>query len=599
MLLADIAAKFAKFLWGLVENVPIIRDVAALVKGARESIGEFGLKKGKGPTEAPAEGRVGPQDVPTQRDAATRPAEADTAGRPADADTGGRPADADTAGRPGEASDVAATAEQHGIPPERLQAEVGELRQKASNPENVRDPADPRFDAEMDAQGHTFDREQSSKSWCRHTEEACGLSLGSDLNSKVDAALKEKPGEGRPGEVTETPTEKPVEPTEVAEPVDPMRAQLERDLAEAKVRKTDAERTRIDLQKKAQAERARANELDRQAAIAKGEAKSRLSQERRAAENSAREAEQGAAAAEKKAIEAQLEIQKKTAQLNTDARSKLPCFAAGTAVWTPSGSRPIEVLSPDDIVLSYDFERGSCVQHRILEVYRNQTLRFWHIDVDGTEILATSLHRFWVEGETEWVEARHLRAGMQLRTTSGRTTTISRVETREAPHATTFNLRIEETPTYFVGPGVLVHNAGAPSYSFGPLRIYEATNPTLDAQGNLRFKDEIYIGQTDDIARRQMEHRAEAVEQLQRTDLTPEQREFWEFKKDVVLKERVSGLNADQANYLEQRNMDLEKAARGEKNVMNRREQVSRKNMVELEQRIKADPKVQEAGFCP
>jgi hypothetical protein len=201
MLLADIAARFAKFLYGLVENVPLVRDIAALLKSTRESVGEFSLKKGKtGAPEAPPEARVGTPDVPTQRDAPTRPADADTAGRPADADPAGRPAEP--------ASDLAATAEQHGIPPERLQAEVGELRQKAADPGNVRRPGDRRYDAEMDAQGHTFDREQSSKSWCRHTEEACGLSLGSDLNAKVDAALKEKP----PEPVTETPLEQ--KPTE-------------------------------------------------------------------------------------------------------------------------------------------------------------------------------------------------------------------------------------------------------------------------------------------------------------------------------------------------------------------------------------------------
>ena len=164
------------------------------------------------------------------------------------------------------------------------------------------------------------------------------------------------------------------------------------------------------------------------------------------------------------------------------------------------------------------------------------------------------------------------------------------IEIEESVDSPTFNLSVEGSPTYFVGPGVLVHNQGGPSYGFGNLRIYAGVNP--------KFPDKIYIGQTDDLGRRQGEHQAEAARELERSDLTPEEREFWEFKKDMVLEERVSGLNADQANYLEQTNIDLETRGRQEKNVMNRREQVSRKNMRELEARIKADPAVQDAGLC-
>jgi hypothetical protein len=83
---------------------------------------------------------------------------------------------------------------------------------------------------------------------------------------------------------------------------------------------------------------------------------------------------------------------------------------------------------------------------------------------------------------------------------------------------------------------------------------------------------------------------------LKEPNLTPEQREFWEFKKDIVLQERVSGLNPDQANYLEQKNMDIERGANND--LMNRREQVSKKNMPDLEKKIASDPKVQEAGLC-
>jgi Domain of unknown function (DUF4157) len=89
-------------------------------------------------------------------------------------------------------SDAVAKAEEKGVPREQFEAEVGKLREKAANRDNVRQPKDQRFDAEMDAEGHTFDRNKSDKTWCRFTDPSCGLDLGGDLNSKVDAALKEK-----------------------------------------------------------------------------------------------------------------------------------------------------------------------------------------------------------------------------------------------------------------------------------------------------------------------------------------------------------------------------------------------------------------------
>ena len=95
----------------------------------------------------------------------------------------------------------------HEIPPEELKAEATELKQKAANPDNVRRPADPKFDAEIDADGHTFDREEADRSWCRHSGTVCDLNLGDDLNAKVDEALEGKPAE------PEEPTPRPDKPS--------------------------------------------------------------------------------------------------------------------------------------------------------------------------------------------------------------------------------------------------------------------------------------------------------------------------------------------------------------------------------------------------
>jgi len=226
----------------------------------------------------------------------------------------------------------------------------------------------------------------------------------------------------------------------------------------------------------------------------------------------------------------------------------------------------------------------------VLEIYRNRTMGFYHVEVNNSIIRATSLHRFWVESQGEWLETRNLRVGMHLLSLHGTPAPITQIVHHEAPLARTYNLQVEKSSTYFVGAGVLVHNDG-PSYSFGNLRIYAGYNPD--------FPGYVYVGQTDDLTTRQGQHREEAEKMLQRKDLTPQQREFWEFKKGIILEQRVEGLNGPQANYLEQMNIDIERGNVGEKNLMNRREQVARKNLTALQKQIMEDPAVKAAGLCP
>ena len=504
--------------------------------------------------------------------------------------------------------------------------------------ENVRRVEDPKYsadyDAEMTVAEHTYRRDKKTGRWCRFSNGPSVCVVQPDINSEVDAILAKKPvaTPGGPPELSiEAITTDPgpqIAPKKAGGPagalppgmpahkearwkeyqerggtwsyerwgelydrsIQAKRAEGLKEVADLKSIKDAAESRGNDLQKKAKEMQERAAELDHQAAIAKGDKQADLRKQGREARDAADQAKKDAEAAFREVVEAQLKIQRKNAQLNLDARSRLPCFAAGTHVWTPAGPCPIETLKQNDIVLAHDSESGCTVERRVLEIYRNQTMSFYHIEVNGSTIRSTSLHRFWVESEGEWIETRNLRAGMQLRLFSGKAVPIASITRREAPFAATYNLHVETSFTYFVGAGLLVHNDG-PSYSFGNLRIYAGYNPD--------FPDYVYIGQTDDLVRRQQEHREEAEKMLKRKDLTMEQREFWEFKKGIILEQRVEGLNGAQANYLEQTNMDIEKGAVGEKNLMNRREQVARKNLPALEKQIMEDPAVKAAGLCP
>ncbi len=279
------------------------------------------------------------------------------------------------------------------------------------------------------------------------------------------------------------------------------------------------------------------------------------------------------------------------AQLHPERRGALPCFSPGTPVWTADGPRPIDRLRRGDRLWAFDFERQRSVERTVEEVFVGRTDRFYRVRVGEQVIEATGSHRFWVEERAEWIAAKRLAAGMRIKLLDGRSGAVDGVEVAEGDSAT-YNLSVEEAHNYFVGPGVLVHNGGEIEYDFGPHEIYEGRNPS--------FPDRIYIGQTDQGSKtRQAQHRALAVKKLKEPSLSPQDREFYQFMKDVELTPRIKGLSKDLADYFEQTNMDLERQIRGDEKLMNRREQVTEgKHMDELVQRIKQDKAVIEKGYC-
>ena len=82
------------------------------------------------------------------------------------------------------------------------------------------------------------------------------------------------------------------------------------------------------------------------------------------------------------------------------------CFAAGTLVATPTGSRPIEQLQAGDVVLT------SSGAARIKTLVRNLATRLVKVALsDGTEITCTPDHPFFTD--LGWVTAEHL-AGREI-----------------------------------------------------------------------------------------------------------------------------------------------------------------------------------------
>lgn len=129
----------------------------------------------------------------------------------------------------------------------------------------------------------------------------------------------------------------------------------------------------------------------------------------------------------------------------------MSCFAAGTPVLTPEGSKAIEQLRVGDLVLSTPEKvgDGQIGARRIKEVTRGRA-KLVEITVGGHPIQASREHPFFVRGES-WTPASSLAAGHLLRTHDGRWVQIEAVA--EGPESRVYNVRVEENRTYFVGSG--------------------------------------------------------------------------------------------------------------------------------------------------
>jgi hypothetical protein len=271
-------------------------------------------------------------------------------------------------------------------------------------------------------------------------------------------------------------------------------------------------------------------------------------------------------------------------------RAPLPCFAAGTAIWTPAGARAIESLRDGDRVLAFDLERQAVVDQAVSRVHRNRTRHFFEIAVSGRVVRATASHPFWSEGKADWVAAADLSPGAALKSREGWPAAVDSIKLLEGGEHDSFNLTVDGVHNYFVGPGVLVHNGSAVNLGLGDEFIYLGRNG--------KFPNKVYVGKSNRL-KREREHQVEALEELKNPNLTPEQKEFYTFKSEMKIEPIVEGVGGDATPYLEQINLELEIRNRGDSNVMYLRNERTPEKMKVLKERLAKDPKVQELGYCP
>ena len=158
------------------------------------------------------------------------------------------------------------------------------------------------------------------------------------------------------------------------------------------------------------------------------------------------------------------------------------CFKEGTLVacLDENGEeiqKPIESIAVGTLVLAYDEITGEKAYKPVVQLSRNTTKEWYHIRMNGEEIVCTGGHPFYVLNADEdrkivryegvssdkngrWIEAKELKVSDKLLLSDGSYGIINSVavETLKSPE-TTYNFEVEDFHTYFVSDSnVLVHN---------------------------------------------------------------------------------------------------------------------------------------------
>ena len=153
------------------------------------------------------------------------------------------------------------------------------------------------------------------------------------------------------------------------------------------------------------------------------------------------------------------------------------CFIAGTLVLTVAGLKSIEEIEVGDEVLAYDEESGEQAYKPVVRLFHNETKAWYHVKVNGEEIICTGGHPFYVlnaeedrnivnfegvkaSGVGKWICARELKVSDQVLLSDGSCAIIEEIEIETlSTLETTYNFEVADFHTYYVSDNkVLVHN---------------------------------------------------------------------------------------------------------------------------------------------
>ncbi|MFW5433961.1 polymorphic toxin-type HINT domain-containing protein [Paenibacillus apiarius] len=137
----------------------------------------------------------------------------------------------------------------------------------------------------------------------------------------------------------------------------------------------------------------------------------------------------------------------------------LLCFSAGTKVKTEQGLKPIEEIQVGDKVQTRNEETGELGYNPVEELFQRETDETYHVQVNGTTIITTAEHPFWVAGQG-WVEARDLKKGDKLVDLDDQEVPIEDIDVKKE-RITVYNFRVQGIHNYFVTDlKIWTHNCG-------------------------------------------------------------------------------------------------------------------------------------------
>jgi hypothetical protein len=167
------------------------------------------------------------------------------------------------------------------------------------------------------------------------------------------------------------------------------------------------------------------------------------------------------------------------------------CFDGDTPVATETGFKRIDEIQVGDKVWSYNVEIGEKSLKEVKQVFVKESNEILHIETTEGEIDATTNHPFYVIGKG-WVVAGDLVVDDEVHTLDGDTDTVTGLKFEKTNESIpVYNIEIEDFQSYFVGNGVLVHNASCkPQSNSKPIWDPNSDKKIIDIlQGKAQISD--------------------------------------------------------------------------------------------------------------
>lgn len=134
-----------------------------------------------------------------------------------------------------------------------------------------------------------------------------------------------------------------------------------------------------------------------------------------------------------------------------------------------SSEKPIQDIEKGDFVYTQNIETGEVEFKEVLDTFIREVDKLIILELEnGDKIETTEEHPFWVVGENDYIEARKLRINDELLLVNQQKVKVRDFKIRILSRVIkVYNFEVEGNHNYFVGSGVLVHNANCGKTDWG------------------------------------------------------------------------------------------------------------------------------------